>query len=48
MQALGWRRTTPHRYLQLQDDIATVAFWYQTLPLDPYPPLPSVDDLEVI
>ena len=31
MQALGWRRGG--RYLQLQDDIATVAFWYQTLPL---------------
>ena len=46
MQALGWRRGP--RYLQLQDDIATVAFWYQTLPLAPYPPLPSVDDREII
>jgi hypothetical protein len=46
MQALGWR--SGPRYLQLQDDIATVAFWYQILPLAPYPPLPSVDEREVI
>ncbi|MBW3637791.1 MAG: DUF2961 domain-containing protein, partial [Armatimonadetes bacterium] len=30
IQALGWRRD--HRFLPLQDDIASVAFWYQTLP----------------
>ena len=35
MQALGWRRGG--RYLQLQDDIATVAYWYQTLPIAPFP-----------
>jgi hypothetical protein len=48
IQALGWR--TPHgsRYLPLQDDIATVAFWYQTLPAAPFPPLPDRDYLEVI
>jgi hypothetical protein len=46
MQALGWRHGP--RYLQLQDDIATVAFWYQTLPLAPYPQLPSRDDREVV
>jgi Protein of unknown function (DUF2961) len=46
MQALGWR--SGPRYLQLQDDIATVAFWYQTLPLAPYPQLPSLDDREII
>jgi hypothetical protein len=50
MQALGWRRGP--RYLPLQDDIATVAFWYQTLPqtlpLAPFPPLPDVDDRDVI
>jgi len=46
MQALGWRRGP--RYLQLQDDIATVAFWYQTLPLAPYPVLPDRDDREII
>jgi hypothetical protein len=46
MQALGWRRGP--RYLQLQDDIATTAFWYQTLPLAPHPPLPALDDREVV
>ena len=30
IQALGWR--SGRRYLPLQDDIASVAFWYQTLP----------------
>jgi hypothetical protein len=46
MQALGWRRGP--RYLQLHDDIATVAYWYQTLPLAPYPQLPNRDDREVL
>lgn len=46
MQALGWRRG--RRYLQLQDDIATVAFWYQTLPLAPFPPLPDRDEREIV
>jgi len=45
MQALGWR--AGGRYLQLQDDIATVAYWYQTLPLAPFPPLPDRDAREV-
>jgi hypothetical protein len=44
IQALGWQ--SGGRYLQLQDDIASVAFWYQTLPQKKYPPLPSRDDLE--
>jgi len=46
IQALGWR--SEHRYLPLQDDIASVAFWYQTLPMAPFPELPSRDELEVI
>jgi hypothetical protein len=46
MQALGWR--SGGRYLQLQDDIATVAFWYQTLPLAPYPELPDRNQREII
>ena len=28
-------------YLPLQDDIASVAFWYQTLPTAPFPTLPG-------
>ena len=46
IQALGWR--SGGRYLPLQDDIASVAYWYQTLPTAPFPPLPDADNLEVI
>ena len=46
IQALGWR--SGRRYLPLQDDIASVAFWYQTLPTAPFPALPGKDALEVI
>ncbi|MEG0902141.1 MAG: DUF2961 domain-containing protein, partial [Clostridia bacterium] len=46
IQALGWRKDG--RYLPLQDDIASVAFWYQTLPSQPLYPLPSKDQLEVV
>lgn len=46
IQALGWR--SGGRYLPLQDDIASVAFWYQTLPTAPFPALPDRDYLEVI
>lgn len=46
IQALGWR--SGGRYLPLQDDIASVAYWYQTLPTAPFPSLPDADYLEVI
>jgi hypothetical protein len=46
IQALGWR--SGGRYLPLQDDIATVAYWYQTLPTSAFPALPDKDYLEVI
>ena len=39
IQALGWREG--QRYLPLQDDIASVAFWYQTLPSAPLPRCPT-------
>jgi hypothetical protein len=45
IQALGWR--SGGRYLPLQDDVASVAFWYQTEPHQPFPVLPSKDGLEV-
>jgi len=45
IQALGWR--SGGRYLPLQDDIASVAYWYQTEPHAKFPPLPSKDDLEL-
>lgn len=46
IQALGWRGGG--RFLPLQDDIASVAYWYQTHPANPSPPLPSKDHLEII
>ncbi len=45
IQALGWR---PGRtYLPLQDDIASVAYWYQALPTAPFPRLPAREALEI-
>lgn len=45
IQALGWREGG--RYLPLQDDIASVVFWYQSEPHGIFPVLPSKDGLEV-
>jgi hypothetical protein len=46
IQALGWR--SGGRYLPLQDDMASVAFWYQTEPHAKFPKLPAKDYLEII
>jgi hypothetical protein len=46
IQALGWR--SGGRYLPLQDDIASVAYWYQAEPHAAFPALPDNDGLEVI
>lgn len=46
IQALGWR--SGGRYLPLQDDIASVGYWYQTEPHAPFPTLPGPDGLEII
>ncbi len=46
IQALGWR--SGERFLPLQDDIASVAYWYQAEPHTPYSLLLNKDDLEVI
>jgi hypothetical protein len=46
MQAIGWR--SEGRYLPLQDDISSVAYWYQSEPHMAFPALGSRDDLEVI
>jgi hypothetical protein len=45
IQALGWR--SDGRYLPLQDDIASVVFWYQLEPHTTFPKLPEKDKLEV-
>jgi Protein of unknown function (DUF2961) len=50
IQALGWAGD-PRRgakFLPLQDDIASVAFWYQTLPHAPFPALQSPDYLRIV
>ena len=46
IQALGWR--SGRRFLPMQDDIASVAYWYQELPTAPFPALPDKDSLEVL
>ena len=46
IQALGWR--SEGRFLPLQDDISSVAYWYQTLPAAPFPKLPGRDGLEIV
>ena len=46
MQAIGWR--SEGRYLPLQDDISSVAYWYQAEPHNAFPQLPDRDGLEVI
>ena len=46
IQALGWR--SGGRYLPLQDDIASVAYWYQSLPTASFPELLDKDKLEII
>ena len=45
IQALGWH--SGGRYLPLQDDIASVAFWYQAEPHNSFPKLPERDFIEV-
>lgn len=46
IQALGWR--SEGRYLPLQDDISSVAYWYSDTLDDTYPAFPSKNDLEII
>jgi len=45
IQALGWRAN--RTYLPLMDDIASVAFWYQTEPHAPFPKLPGKEQLGI-
>jgi hypothetical protein len=46
IQMLGWR--DGERYLPLQPDVASVCYWYQTLPTAPFPTLPDRDHLEIV
>jgi hypothetical protein len=45
IQALGWQ--SGGRYLPLQDDLSSVAYWYQTEPHVPFPELPDKDSLKI-
>ena len=45
IQALGWQQGG--RYLQLEDDIASVAFWYQKEPHKKFPALPARSGLDL-
>lgn len=46
IQALGWRGG--QRYLPLQDDISSVAYWYSDNLNDIYPEFPDADQLEIV
>ncbi|RYX81749.1 DUF2961 domain-containing protein [bacterium] len=46
IQSLGWR--SGGRFLAQQDDISSVAYWYQTLPSPAFPTLPDAEFLEII
>ncbi|MGA2257266.1 MAG: DUF2961 domain-containing protein, partial [Thermoguttaceae bacterium] len=39
IQALGWQGS---KYQKLSDDVASVAYWYQTSPHALFPPLPPL------
>jgi len=45
MQALGWK--SEGKYLPLQDDLSSVAFWYQAEPHAAFPKLPGKDSLKI-
>lgn len=47
IQALGWNVGENRTYKLLQEEIASVAFWYQAEPHAKYPILPAREVLEV-
>ena len=47
IQALGWMQDKSGRYLPLEDDIASVAFWYQSEPHAKFPALPRPEELTI-
>ena len=50
IQDLGFRSPLEGkgRFYPRRDDVASIAFWYQAEPHAPFPPLPGLDDLEVV
>jgi hypothetical protein len=50
IQMLGWASSDyskPREYDPLHEHVSSVAFWYQTEPHQPFPPLPSDAELNV-
>ena len=47
IQDLGWRLNLDRKYLPRQDDISSVAFWYQDTICKTFPKFPSVEQLEI-
>ncbi|MGL6225769.1 MAG: glycoside hydrolase family 172 protein [Thermoguttaceae bacterium] len=47
IQALGWYNDGSGRYLPLDDDLSSVAFWYQAEPHAAYPSLPNREELQI-
>ncbi len=43
IQSLGWK--SEGRYKQLEDDLSSVAYWYQSEPHNAFPKLPEVDNI---
>jgi len=43
-QAIGQKDMSQFCYFDRSDDYCSVAYWYQTLPSVPFPPLPSVEE----
>jgi hypothetical protein len=41
------RPSPQNKYLQLEDDISSVAYWYQAEPHAPFPKLPGRDELTI-
>ena len=46
VQCLGW--DDKGNYLPLEDDMSSVAYWYQTEPHNPFPELPSIELLNYV
>ncbi len=46
IQSLGWQ--SGGRYLPLQDDLSSVAYWYQAEPHNPFPELPGKEKLVIV
>jgi hypothetical protein len=45
IQSLGWK--SGGLYKHLEDDISSVAYWYQNEPHNPFPALKSYSDLQI-